>query len=446
MEFAEKKSLINQTINFFMPKDFPKSLRNYEDIRTFWIVRITLALILTIFLASLSNLVLSIFLNEFHNQIYLSFSILIPFGILLYLFRNTHEPIPKIILSIWAICLSLILRTLLLNDEISMASKWFPILIVIPAFLNLKKHLIPILLIAVLSIMVVFLDLNPLTQIIHTPRNPIFNFIEYLFMVIAALLTSQCIASCNRQLQMLVNDLSRQQMENEISSLSDSTLSSLREMAYSVATEFKEPVSTVKNELNKMDHALSNSSIKKENVDDFVNATENQIAIIAKLTMRMNQLAHTQQNKAKLERIALTEMLVEVKKRLSQATIDRQVECNFILPMGPVILRCDAPRITNAVMLTIAHVINSSELKNGHQVTCTFSSKDNILEIDVQSNVILDSSISNAFEQSSEFDFALNLIGNIVKLHHGKLLRGARNGGQSLNIKLPVVETGEING
>ena len=446
MEFTEKKSLINQTINFFMPKDFPKSLRNYEDIRTFWIVRITLILILMIFLACFSNLVLSTFLNEFHNQIYLSLSILVPFGILLFSFRNTHEPILKIIYSIWGICLSLSLRTLLLNDENSAASKWFPILIVIPAFLNLKRHLIPILLMAVLSVMVVFLDLNPLTQIIPIPKNPIFNFIEYLFMAFAALLTSQCIASCNRQLQMLVNDLSRQQMENEISSLSDTTLSSLREMAHNVAIEFKEPVFTVKNALNKMDHALSNGDLKKEDVDDFVKATENQIAIMTKLTMRMNQLAHTQQNKAKLEKIVLTEMLEEVKKRLSQATIDRQVECNFILPIGPVILRCDAPKITNAVMLAIAHVINSSELRNGHQVTCTFSSKDNILEVDVQSTFILDSSLSNTFEQRGDFDFALNLVDNIVKIHHGKLLRGTRNGGPSLNLKLPVVETGGING
>lgn len=437
MKSTKNNSYVFQAVDFFMPKEMTKSLDSYDEIRTFYIARATLIISLSIIISNLTNLFLSSSTLFFHPQNIISISILITLTILIFVFKTAKQVARSIVCLVWVICLILSLSTFILNNENAVSGKWFPLLVAIPAFLKLKRHLTSILLIATFSALIVFFKQNPLA-IFLIFRNHAIDFAEYLHIIIATYFISRCISDCNHHLQLLINKLSMLQMEREVRSISDSTLRSLRELASNVNIEFSQPLSKLKDNLSMINKSSMNGTITKQEIDDFEKTFNVQIEQMTKLTMRMYNLAQVQQNQLQFESVRLSKLIEEVKRRINDYPLDKDIKCNFIIPDHSVILYCDKSKIADAIMLLIGHCLNKPKFQSENQLTCIFSTRAENLVIEVANSI----SSNGSTAQECEFNFTLNLVDSIAKLHKGKFTRTHRSKEETFHINVPIIQHG----
>jgi hypothetical protein len=440
MKYTKNSSYIFQAVDFFMPKEMITSVNSYDEIRTFYIARATIILTLSIVFSNLTHLIFSNSTLFFNPQNLISISILITLTILIFAFKNAKKIARSIICLVWIICIILSLSTFILNSENAVSGKWFPLLVAIPAFLKLKGHLTLILLIATFSVLVVFAKQNPIA-IFLIQRNPALDFAEYVYLIFSTYYISRCIADCNHHLQSLINELSRLQMEREVRSISDSTLRSLRELASNVNIEFSEPLSKLKNNLALISQSSKNGTITKQEIGDFEKSFDSQIEQMTKLTLRMNNFAHAQQNQLQFETISLSKLTEEVKQRLKNSPTDEEVKCKFTIPDHVVIVNCNKSKIADAIMLLISFFINKSEGNIENQLTCTFTTRAENLVIEIANSI----SSNHSTARENDFNFTLNLVDSIAKLHKGKFTKTNKSDKVIFHVEMPIIQLGGTN-
>jgi nitrogen-specific signal transduction histidine kinase len=190
-----------------------------------------------------------------------------------------------------------------------------------------------------------------------------------------------------------------------------------------------------------INQSSKSATISIQEIGDFEKSFDSQIERMTKLTLRMNNFAHAQQNQLQFETASLSNLIEEVKLRLKNSYTDEEVKCKFTIPDHVVIVDCNRSKIADAIMLLISFCINKSKDQIENHLTCTFTTRAENLVIEIANPI----SSNHSTARENDFNFTLNLADSITKLHKGKFTKTNKSDKVFFYLEMPIIQLGGTN-
>lgn len=445
MKVAENsiETFILRYLNFCVPKRHFSDVTSIAKSRNLWLAR---GSIMVVSLSVALNLIELIRVYFFQYSLPKMTSLLVQICIgigVISLVRLLKKIEHFVLLTIWIESFAAAVLTLASDDLNSIPTKWVPLLLISATFQRNFLLVISTFVIHLSCLALIHFNMNPLQGWIPQQPSPYGNVYEFSMILFAAFFASYCISRSREEALQQIETHKVRALAREANYVSDSELRSLGEIANRVSLEFREPISAIRDALERL--KLSNvSGQDKIDAGGFKNIVNSNIEQLVLLTDKMSNLAHAHSKTSTFTTTDVSEILLEVKSRLSLLALEYGTELRVANPRGSHLIKCSVPQVVDALAILVKSALESSRRSEEKWVEIRCVPVDFLVDFHVSYPASAShqqeasNSLSESFRMNRDvFSLDLSVVESTAKLHFGRLLRKDQYVNPTLCLRLP---------